>query len=55
MKATNNEFMTDVENKKNEMERTMALGNSILEQAHPEAITPLKHWITTLQSRWDEV
>ncbi|XP_077965714.1 microtubule-actin cross-linking factor 1-like isoform X2 [Styela clava] len=55
LKASNHEFMSESERKKTELERCILLGNSILEQAHPDAISQLKHWLRVLQSRWDEV
>lgn len=36
-------------------EETVALAHSILGKAHPDAVTVIKHWITIIQSRWDEV
>ena len=31
------------------------LGDVILTKCHPDAVTVIKHWITVLQARWEEV
>jgi hypothetical protein len=31
------------------------LGNDILRQAHPDSVSTLRHWLTTVQVRWNEV
>ena len=33
----------------------MALAQDILEKAHPDAVSVIRHWITVIQSRWEEV
>ncbi|XP_071483801.1 microtubule-actin cross-linking factor 1-like [Diadema antillarum] len=32
-----------------------AMGETILAKCHPEAVPVIKHWITVLQARWEEV
>ncbi|KAH9415294.1 hypothetical protein DERP_006388 [Dermatophagoides pteronyssinus] len=36
-------------------ESTVKIAQDILNKCHPEAITVIKHWITIIQSRWEEV
>lgn len=36
-------------------ESTVKIAQAILDKCHPEAITVIKHWITIIQSRWEEV
>ncbi|KAL4716459.1 hypothetical protein ACJJTC_015887, partial [Scirpophaga incertulas] len=48
-------FMRELQEKKLDKDETIALAQSILAKAHPDAVTVIKHWITIIQSRWDEV
>ncbi|KAG7301054.1 hypothetical protein JYU34_015429 [Plutella xylostella] len=48
-------FLRELELKKSDKDETIALAQSILSKAHPDAVTVIKHWITIIQSRWDEV
>lgn len=36
-------------------ENTLALAQEILGKCHPDAVSVIRHWITIIQSRWDEV
>lgn len=47
--------MRELGEKEYEKDSTIALAQSILEKAHPDAVSVIKHWITIIQSRWDEV
>ena len=38
-----------------EKDNTIALAQQILSKAHPDGATVIKHWITIIQSRWEEV
>lgn len=31
------------------------MGDNILTKCHPDAVTVVKHWITVLQARWEEI
>lgn len=31
------------------------MGQDILRRAHPDAVNTMKHWLTILQARWEEV
>ncbi|KPJ14036.1 Microtubule-actin cross-linking factor 1 [Papilio machaon] len=48
-------FVRELGEKQRDKEDTIALAQSILAKAHPDAVTVIKHWITIIQSRWDEV
>ncbi|XP_065222560.1 dystonin isoform X15 [Planococcus citri] len=48
-------FMRELADKEHEKDATIALAQRILEKAHPDAVSVIKHWITIIQSRWDEV
>lgn len=47
--------MRELVDKEREKDATIALAQRILEKAHPDAVSVIKHWITIIQSRWDEV
>ncbi|XP_046973803.1 dystonin isoform X22 [Vanessa cardui] len=48
-------FARELADKLRDKDDTIALAHSILAKAHPDAVTVIKHWITIIQSRWDEV
>ncbi|XP_050437249.1 dystonin isoform X15 [Adelges cooleyi] len=48
-------FMEEMTDKQHEKDSTVNLAQKILEKAHPDAINVIKHWITIIQSRWEEV
>lgn len=48
-------FVRELNEKQKDKEDTITLAHSILSKAHPDAVTVIKHWITIIQSRWDEV
>lgn len=48
-------FMRELETKEIEKDNTLDLARSILAKAHPDGAAVIKHWITIIQSRWDEV
>ena len=41
--------------KEAEKNETVALAQEILGKCHPDAVTVIRHWITIIQSRWEEV
>ncbi|KAG6463443.1 hypothetical protein O3G_MSEX013878 [Manduca sexta] len=47
-------FVRELNEKQRDKDDTIALAHSILGRAHPDAVTVIKHWITIIQSRWDE-
>lgn len=48
-------FMEEMTDKQHEKDYTVVLAQNILEKAHPDAVGVIKHWITIIQSRWEEV
>ena len=48
-------FMMELREKEKDKDFTIDLAQDILKKAHPDAVPIIKHWITILQSRWDEV
>jgi hypothetical protein len=47
--------MKELKIKERDKDETIALAKSILSKAHPDAIPVIKHWISIIQSRWDEI
>lgn len=47
--------MREMAEKEREKDNTIALAKQILAKAHPDGATVIKHWITIIQSRWEEV
>lgn len=47
--------MREMTEKEHEKDNTIALAQHILVKAHPDGATVIKHWITIIQSRWEEV
>lgn len=45
----------EIELQKPTVDDVLALGDDILEKAHPDAVEPMKHWQIILKARWDEV
>ncbi|KAH7645757.1 microtubule-actin cross-linking factor 1-like protein [Dermatophagoides farinae] len=48
-------FIREMQQKEREKNSTLDLANDILRLSHPNALPVIKHWITIIQSRWDEV
>lgn len=48
-------FMREMSEKEHEKDATITLAHQILAKAHPDGATVIKHWITIIQARWDEV
>ncbi|XP_044737986.1 dystonin isoform X15 [Chrysoperla carnea] len=48
-------FLRELAEKEMEKDSTIALAQRILAKAHPDAVSVIKHWITIIQSRWEEV
>uniref|UniRef100_A0A8C3H3M0 Microtubule actin crosslinking factor 1 n=1 Tax=Corvus moneduloides TaxID=1196302 RepID=A0A8C3H3M0_CORMO len=52
---THKEFMKKVEEKRVDMNAAVAMGEVILGACHPDCITTIKHWITIIRARFEEV
>nr|CAD7258245.1 unnamed protein product [Timema shepardi] len=53
--AEHEKFMREMAEKAREKDATIELAQRILAKAHPDGATVIKHWITIIQSRWEEV
>ncbi|XP_057684745.1 microtubule-actin cross-linking factor 1 isoform X13 [Corythoichthys intestinalis] len=52
---THRQFMGTVEEKRVEVNRAAGMGEAILALCHPDSITTIKHWITIIRARFEEV
>merc|ERR1740116_41846 len=53
--AEHMKFMMELKKKEKDKDFTLKLAHDILDKCHPDAVSVIKHWITIIQSRWDEV
>lgn len=53
--ADHENFMKEMEDKENLKNSTLELAHDIIKKCHPDGLSVIRHWITILQSRWDEV
>ncbi|KAM9316059.1 dystonin [Gastrophryne carolinensis] len=49
------EFMRKLEEKRTELNNGERMGDSILSVCHPDSSTTIKHWITIIRARFEEV
>ncbi|XP_012812886.2 microtubule-actin cross-linking factor 1 isoform X19 [Xenopus tropicalis] len=49
------EFMRKVEEKQIDVNTAVSMGEEILTMCHPDCITTIKHWITIIRARFEEV
>ncbi|MEE6476580.1 hypothetical protein FKM82_011128 [Ascaphus truei] len=49
------EFMRKVEEQRTELNKGANMGEAILATCHPDSITTIKHWITIIKARFEEV
>uniref|UniRef100_A0A8C5Q226 EF-hand domain-containing protein n=1 Tax=Leptobrachium leishanense TaxID=445787 RepID=A0A8C5Q226_9ANUR len=49
------EFMRKVEEKRSELNKGASMGEAILAMCHPDSIATIKHWITIIKARFEEV
>ena len=47
--------MEEMMRKEGDKDNTIALAQEILAKCHPDAVPVIRHWITIIQSRWEEV
>ncbi|XP_053942174.1 microtubule-actin cross-linking factor 1 isoform X10 [Cuculus canorus] len=52
---THKEFMKKVEEKRVDVNTAVGMGEVILAACHPDCITTIKHWITIIRARFEEV
>uniref|UniRef100_A0A1A8DWI0 Microtubule-actin crosslinking factor 1 n=1 Tax=Nothobranchius kadleci TaxID=1051664 RepID=A0A1A8DWI0_NOTKA len=49
------DFLGTVEEKRADVNRAAGMGDGILTVCHPDSITTIKHWITIIRARFEEV
>ncbi|NXG75113.1 DYST protein, partial [Baryphthengus martii] len=49
------DFMKKLEEKRAELNKATGMGEAILAICHPDSITTIKHWITIIRARFEEV
>ncbi|XP_015263784.1 PREDICTED: dystonin isoform X2 [Gekko japonicus] len=49
------EFMRKLEEKKTGLNKATGMGEAVLAICHPDSITTIKHWITIIRARFEEV
>lgn len=47
--------MKKLEEKKSELNKATGMGEAVLAICHPDSITTIKHWITIIRARFEEV
>ncbi|KAF7655257.1 hypothetical protein LDENG_00058710, partial [Lucifuga dentata] len=52
---THRDFMGKVEEKRTDVNKAAGMGEAILTVCHPDSITTIKHWITIIRARFEEV
>uniref|UniRef100_UPI003AAA493A microtubule-actin cross-linking factor 1, isoforms 6/7-like n=1 Tax=Centroberyx gerrardi TaxID=166262 RepID=UPI003AAA493A len=52
---THRDFMGTVEEKRTDVNKAAGMGEAILTVCHPDCITTIKHWITIIRARFEEV
>uniref|UniRef100_A0A3B4YM64 Microtubule actin crosslinking factor 1 n=1 Tax=Seriola lalandi dorsalis TaxID=1841481 RepID=A0A3B4YM64_SERLL len=52
---THRDFMGTVEEKRADVNKAAGMGEGILTLCHPDSITTIKHWITIIRARFEEV
>ena len=52
---THRNFMGTVEEKRSTVNSAAGMGEAILTQCHPDSVTTIKHWITIIRARFEEV
>merc|ERR1719392_331592 len=48
-------FMAELREKEKDKDFTLKLAHDILDKCHPDAVSVIKHWITIIEQRWDEI
>lgn len=52
---THRDFMGTVEEKRTDVNKAAGMGEGILTVCHADSITTIKHWITIIRARFEEV
>ncbi|CAG0880401.1 unnamed protein product [Darwinula stevensoni] len=48
-------FMAEMQMKEREKDNTIKLAQSIFGKCHPDGVSVIKHWMSIIQSRWEDV
>ncbi|XP_067144023.1 microtubule-actin cross-linking factor 1 isoform X6 [Centruroides vittatus] len=48
-------FMEEMTEQEVHKDNTISLAQEILQKCHPDGVSVIRHWITIIQSRWEEV
>lgn len=48
-------FLEELKSQEGKLHECLHLGQEILKRCHPDAVTTVKHWLTILHARWEEV
>ncbi|XP_022239565.1 microtubule-actin cross-linking factor 1-like isoform X12 [Limulus polyphemus] len=48
-------FLDQLKEQEDNKDKTLVLAQEILQHCHPDGITIIRHWITIIQSRWEEI
>ncbi|XP_069873335.1 dystonin isoform X5 [Dipodomys merriami] len=49
------EFMKKLEEKRAELGKATSMGDAVLALCHPDSVTTIKHWLTIIRARFEEV
>lgn len=53
--AEHEKFLRELSEKEHDKDATLNLAEKVLAKAHPDGASIIKHWITIIISRWEEV
>lgn len=53
--ADHQNFMKEMIEQEVNKDQTIAHAQEILKKCHPDGVSVIRHWITIIQSRWEEV
>ena len=48
-------FEEDLMRQEASLRETLNIGGDIIKRCHPDAVSTLKHWLSALKARWEEV
>ena len=48
-------FEEDFLRQEGTLRETLNIGQDIMKRCHPDAVSTMKHWLSVLKSRWEEV
>lgn len=48
-------FEEDFLRQEGTLRETLNIGQDIMKRCHPDAVSTMKHWLSVLKARWEEV